>query len=63
MTKTLPESDYGPNVDFRESSFLQNPKTPPSVISNTLHLSYCEVCPAHRLKSNSASWVDLQHIC
>jgi hypothetical protein len=31
MLKNLPESEFGPQIDFREYSFLQNPSLPKHV--------------------------------
>jgi len=41
MLKKLPEEEFGPQIDFREYSILDNPSLPSEVIkSNTSILSH-----------------------
>ncbi|KAK9844822.1 hypothetical protein WJX74_007256 [Apatococcus lobatus] len=42
MEAELPEADFGPNIRFRESSFLASPNLPPSVKGSQLTLRPCE---------------------
>jgi len=36
MLKDLPKEEFGPHIDFREYSFLENPSLPKEVISSDL---------------------------
>lgn len=36
MLKNLPKEEFGPQIDFREYSFLENPSLPKEVISSNL---------------------------
>ena len=38
MLKELPEEEFGPGIDFREYSILDNPSLPQEVYWNELHL-------------------------
>ena len=53
MLKDLPKEEFGPHIDFREYSFLENPSLPKEVISSdllpflhfTLNAWQQELCP------------------
>lgn len=42
MLKDLPEAEFGPRIDFREYSFLQNPLVPKEVKESLLEVQLCD---------------------
>ena len=42
MAKPLPESEYGPPIRFRESSFMANPQLPAATNASKLLVTVCE---------------------
>ncbi|GLJ12056.1 hypothetical protein SUGI_0183030 [Cryptomeria japonica] len=42
MLTSFPENDFGPNIDFREYSFLENPRVPKQVKESKLKVEMCD---------------------
>ncbi|GJM95799.1 hypothetical protein PR202_ga12577 [Eleusine coracana subsp. coracana] len=42
MLKDLPEEEFGPHIDFREYSFLENPSLPKQVKESLLEVQLCD---------------------
>ncbi|KAG1355463.1 hypothetical protein COCNU_07G015750 [Cocos nucifera] len=42
MLKEFPEAEFGPRIDFREYSFLQNPLVPKEVKESLLEVQLCD---------------------
>eukprot|EP00898_Chlorokybus_atmophyticus_P001329 jgi/Chlat1/2197/Chrsp17S02758 len=42
LLRPLPESEYGPNIPFREYSFFSNPRTPLKVKSSRVEVLVCD---------------------
>jgi len=43
MLKDLPKEEFGPHIDFREYSFLENPSLPKEVKESLLEVQLCDV--------------------
>lgn len=42
MSRQMPPQEFGPDIDFRESSFMSNPRMTPAVRDNKLTVRLCE---------------------
>lgn len=42
LGKNLPEAEFGRNIPFRESSFLENPRLPAAVRGSVLRIELCD---------------------
>lgn len=62
MLKDLPKEEFGPHIDFREYSFLENPSLPKEVISSDLLLYIFHLeCLATRDVSLCPNCFDLEY--
>lgn len=41
MTQQRPEAEFGPHMEYREHSFLRNPRMPAAVRRSRVHVSIC----------------------
>ncbi|XP_074264527.1 arabinosyltransferase XEG113-like isoform X2 [Silene latifolia] len=55
MLKDMSEQEFGPNIDIREYSFLDNPSLPKQVKESWLDVHLCQVGSKDCLLSNSSS--------
>lgn len=42
MTHPKPEAEFGPHMDYREHSFLRNPRMPADVRRSRVHVRICQ---------------------
>ncbi|XP_031502639.1 arabinosyltransferase XEG113 [Nymphaea colorata] len=54
MLKNLPEEEFGPRIDFREYSFLENPLLPESIKKSRLNVQLCDPALSNCQASNTS---------